>query len=137
MNATQPSFIPPHSAAAPHPIDLSDGKRPRRKRRRRAVETPKVIGLETAAKLTVNLVLAVVAISALVTLVPDYQARREKLQRMQAAIRIAERQTSHLRREFSRYFDPRQANSVMREQSGGGAPLKPQIVWVDPTGELH
>lgn len=135
MNATQPSFDPLSSASALHPVNRSSGQRPRRRLRRGAVETPQVIALETAVKLIINLVLAIAAISALATLVPDYQSRREKLNQMQMAIRIAEQQTSRLRSEFSRYFDPRQANSVMREQSGGGDPLKPQIVWVEPIAE--
>ena len=135
MNATQPSFTPPHAASVSQPANRSDGRRPRLKLHRRPIETPKVVALETAVKLMINLGLAIAAFSALATLVPDYQARRAKLNQMQAAIRIAERQTSHLRGEFSRYFDPRQANSVMREQSGGGAPLKPQIVWIEPPTE--
>lgn len=135
MNAIQPSVDPLCPASAPPPLNRSSRRRTRRRLRRGRVETPQVIAWETAVKLMINLVLAIAAMSALAVLIPDYQARREKLNQIQAAIRIAERQTSHLRREFSRYFDPRQANSVMREQSSSAAPLKPQIILVDPTGE--
>ena len=135
MNATQPSFDSLRPVSAPHPSSRSSGQHPRRRLRQRAVESPKAIAVETSIKLMVNLFLAGVAVSSLVTLAPDYQARREKLDQLQAAIRMTERQTSHLRSEFSRYFDPRQANRIMQEQSGGGDPLTPQIVWVDPAGQ--
>ena len=137
MNATQPSFNLPRSASASYPVNRSGRQRPRRQLHRRTVSPPQFRALETAVKLMVNLGLAIAAVSTLAALIPDYQARREKLSQMQSAIRTAEQQTSYLRSEFSRYFDPRQANSIMREQSGGGAPLKPQIVWVEPAVEAE
>ncbi|HEY9735433.1 MAG TPA: hypothetical protein V6D06_04090 [Trichocoleus sp.] len=73
--------------------------------------------------------------TSLTRLVPHVQAQQQELHRVQAAVAIAEAQTSRLKTDFSRYFDPRQAGNVMQEQSGWELPSQRQIVWIDPTKE--
>lgn len=95
--------------------------------------TEKGLLLELGARLLVNGVLACATCVSLVRIIPYTQTHQEELQKVQAAVAVAEAQTSRLKTDFSRYFDPRQASSVMQEQSGWESPSQRQIVWIDPT----
>jgi hypothetical protein len=80
----------------------------------------------------VNGVLACAAVASLVRLVPYAQTQKASLQEAQAAVAVAEQKNARLKADFSRYFDPRQASSVMQEQSGWKLPTQRQIVWIHP-----
>ncbi|MBD0335264.1 MAG: hypothetical protein ICV62_07240 [Cyanobacteria bacterium Co-bin13] len=103
------------------------------RRRPRPEQTEKGLLIEISAKLLVNGVLACAAVTSLMRIVPYTQAQRQELQKVEAAVAVAEVETSKLRSDFSRYFDPRQAGNVMQEQSGWESPSQRQIVWIDPT----
>ncbi|MBD2259878.1 hypothetical protein [Pseudanabaena sp. FACHB-2040] len=107
------------------------------RRRPRPPQTEKGLLLELSAKLLVNGVLACAAVTSLVRIAPYTQAQRQELHKVQTAVAVAEAEASQLRSDFSRYFDPRQAGNVMREQSGWESPNQRQIVWIDPTGSSH
>lgn len=87
---------------------------------------------EIGAKLVVNGVLTCATATSLMRLVPYTQANHQELQAVQAAVTNAESQTSRLRADFSRYFDPHQTSSIMQEQTGRESPNHRQIVWIDP-----
>lgn len=115
-------------------------QRPRRRRLRRVEprrrvapqQTQRGFLFEVGAKLLVNGVLTFATATSLMRLVPYTQAHHQELQEVQAAVANAETQTSQLRADFSRYFDPRQTSSIMQEQTGRESPTQRQIVWVDP-----
>jgi uncharacterized membrane protein (DUF106 family) len=75
------------------------------------------MAVQTTAKLTINVLLSAVAVSALVKLVPYYLSQQEKLQEIQTEIKLTEERVKSLRTDFNRYFDPQQAKSIMQEQS--------------------
>lgn len=81
----------------------------------------------------VNGLLLTAATASLLRLIPYAQAQQQQLSAVQAAVARSEVETSQLKSDFGRYFDPRQASNVMQEQSGWESPSQRQIVWVDPT----
>ncbi|NEO78829.1 MULTISPECIES: hypothetical protein [Moorena] len=124
MNAIQPS----HSTRVP-----SKPRRrvPRIKHRPQRQSYGAVAG-ETTAKLLVNLVLCAAAITALMELLPYHLSQQAKLREVKREVKRTETRVNNLRREFSRSFDPRQAQKVMREQSLRRDPNQLQVVWQDP-----
>ncbi|NEP49740.1 MAG: hypothetical protein F6K65_13355 [Moorea sp. SIO3C2] len=124
MNAIQPS----HSTRVP-----SKPRRrvPRIKHRPQGQSYGAVAG-ETTAKLLVNLVLCAAAITALMELLPYHLSQQGKLREVKREVKRTETRVNKLRREFSRSFDPRQAQKVMREQSLRRDPNHVQVVWQDP-----
>lgn len=86
---------------------------------------------ETTLKLTVNVLLSIAAISALVHLLPHHRAGQEKLQEIQAEVQVTQGRVSKLQAEFSRSFDPQEAKSIMQEQSHRMDPTLLQIFWLE------
>ncbi len=92
--------------------------KPRRVPQSRSSRRPyRFMALQTTAKLTVNVLLSAAAVSALVKLLPYYQSQQEKLQEIQTEVNMTQGRVASLRTEFSRYFDPQQAKSIMQDQS--------------------
>lgn len=89
--------------------------------------------LEISSRLTVNGLLALVAVGSLGRLVPYIQAQAQRLEEVSQAVTVAEASTTKLRTDFDRYFDPSQASKIMQEQSGYKDPSQRQIVWTEPT----
>jgi hypothetical protein len=109
MNAFQPS-TPTQQPVEPRRIA------PRTQRRQRRHSYRAVVG-ETFAKLVVNSVLSAAAIAGLVQLLPYHLSQQAKLREVRTEVKRSEERVKSLRTDFSRSFDPRQAKSVMLEQS--------------------
>jgi hypothetical protein len=90
------------------------------------------IAFESSVKLTVNLLLAVVAATTIVKLVPYYQSQQGQLTTLQASVKVAERNNAELRSQFNRNFDPAQAARIMQEQSGMSYPNQKKVIWQAP-----
>jgi hypothetical protein len=88
----------------------------------------RAIALETSIKLTVNLVISGAAIAALTQLLPYSIAQQAKLQEVKAEVEITEKRVGRLKAEFNRYFDPRQAKSIMQEQTNRTDPNQRVVV---------
>ncbi|AFZ24394.1 hypothetical protein Cylst_2158 [Cylindrospermum stagnale PCC 7417] len=99
--------------------------RPKRHLRQRSYQ---VMGLETTAKIAVNLGLSAVAVSALVQLLPYHWLQQEKLREISTEVKLMEGRVNNLQAEFSRNFDPRQAKSIMQQQAYRFDPNQRQIV---------
>jgi ribonuclease D len=123
MNAIEPSQPPlqpaPNSRIVP---------RTRRQQRR---HPNRAIAIETTAKLAVNVVLSSAAIAALVQLLPYHLSQQAKLGEIREEVKRTEKRVNRLSNNFSRYFDPQQAKSVMQEQSHRVDPSQRQVVWLD------
>lgn len=148
MNAAQrPTYVhlPPRSLVAvplesqpPASEPAAVPERPRRSLQRGGVKGFSTVAvrqsvvLESSVKLTVNLLLAVVAGMTLAKLMPYYQTQRSELQSLQTAVQTAERSKVLLWEEFSRNFDPKQSPSVMQEHSGKSLSTRRAVVLVDP-----
>ena len=124
MNAIQPSRPPlqpiPRRRVAP---------RPKRHLRQRSYQ---VMALETTAKIGVNVVISVAAVSALIKLLPDHWSQQAKLQKINTELRQVEARVNTLNVEFSRNFDPRQAKSIMQEQGYRFDPNQRPIMLIKP-----
>jgi hypothetical protein len=105
--------------------------------RKRAVRTARfqALGWEITGRLTVNLVLTLVALSALVKLIPYYQTQRQVLREVETSVKAAEAQNQRLRADFTRYFDPAQTSQVLQENGARESDRHVPIVWVDQLPE--
>jgi hypothetical protein len=105
----------------------------RRAVRRRPRQNPhQVAAIEIGFKLGVNCILAIVATSALLKLVPYNLAQQTKLQEIRTEVSEIEDRVGHLQADLNRQFDPQQAMSVMQEESIRVDPRQRQIVWLSP-----
>ena len=124
MNAL-PRYTPP-----PQPLEPS---RQRVVRRRKRSNPHYAIAIETSFKLGVNAVLAIVAVSALVKLIPYNLAQQSKLKEIKTEVTALEGRVDRLQADLNRQFDPQQAMSVMQAESNRVDPMQRQILWLTPT----
>jgi len=89
----------------------------------------RAIALETTAKFTVNLAISMVAISALLQLVPSYQEQQQKLQEISQEVQSTEERVQRLRSDLTRNFDPQETKKIMQEQTELQDPQQLQIIW--------
>ncbi|MGB3510408.1 MAG: hypothetical protein WBA93_14470 [Microcoleaceae cyanobacterium] len=92
------------------------------------------ITIETTVKLLTNLVLSLCATSALFKLWPHYQSIQEKLQVIDSEIQSTTERLGNEKDDFSRYFDPSQAKTIMQEQSNQVDPSQIPIVLLEDNG---
>ncbi len=123
MNAIQPS-------RNPLPPERTRRRVARSSRHHRRYAYQAIVA-ETTAKLVVNIVLSTAALAALVQLLPYQLSQQPKLQEIRAEVEQTEKRVNRLSSDFSRGFDPQQAQSVMQEQSQRVDPSQRQIVWLD------
>jgi hypothetical protein len=90
------------------------------------------LAIETTIKLSVNLVLSTVAVSALAHLFPYVNMQRSKLEEVQTAVKSAHDRLQITQLRFNRYFDPYQTKTLMQEQSNRIDPQQQQIVLTEP-----
>lgn len=126
----KPDLVTSQANATPAPNSL----------RQRAYEPKRIpyagarqaIAVESSVKLTVNLLLAIVATTTIAKLVPHYKAQQARLSTLQTSVVDAELRNAELREQFDRNFDPAQAGRIMQEQSGMGYPNQKQVIWTEP-----
>ena len=92
----------------------------------------RAIALESSVKLTINLLLAIVATTTIAKLVPYHQSQQTRLASLEESVTIAARKNNELRQEFDRNFDPAQTSRIMQEQSGMGYPNQKKVIWSKP-----
>jgi len=108
-------------------------RRKRHKQHQRALRTARfrALGWELTGRLTVNLTLTLVALAALVKLVPYYQTQRQVLHELDASVETLQAHNQRLRSDFTRYFDPAQTSQVLQENGARESAKHVPIVWVD------
>ena len=115
------------------PRATSEAKNRRRQvssvRRKPRLNPNRAIAFETTAKFTVNLVISMVAISALLQLVPTGSEQQQKLQEISQEVQYTEERVKRLRSEFTRNFDPQETQKIMQEQTELQDPQQLQIIW--------
>ena len=125
MNAFQPPNRPPSPAQSP--------RRRVSKRIRRQKSAPhRAIATEVTTKLGVNLLLSLIAVTALAKLLPYNLSQQNSFKELQAKVAETEGRVDRLQTDFNHHFDPRQARSVMQEESTRIEPGQRQIVWTTP-----
>jgi hypothetical protein len=123
--------------ALPSPRPTSQPPRTRRRvgsqtNQQRQQKQHRVVALETSLKLAVNGVLSSVAIVALTQLVPKISMQQAKLAEVQAELKTTQVRVGRAQEDFNRYFDPRQAQAIMREQSDLIDPKQRTVVFNEP-----
>lgn len=128
MYAIKPSTPPQKPQHSPRPLRRRSQARvrPRTHRHYRA------IALETTAKILTNFTLSGLALAALVQIVPNQRMVYEKWREIEAEVKITEARVKQQQEEFSRYFDPQQAQNIMQENGNRVDPRQRQIVWLHP-----
>ena len=91
-----------------------------------------ITGLEVFGKIIVNLLVISVSVSAITKLFPYYWLQQDKLENIETQVKLMETRVRTLREEFTRNFDPSQAQSIMREHSYRLQPNQRQIILVNP-----
>ncbi len=129
MNAIQPSRPPLQPIQKRRVVP-----RPKRHLRQRSYQ---VMALEGTAKIAVNLVITAVAASALLQLLPYHWLQQEKLREIGTEVKLMEGRVNSLQAEFSRNFDPRQAQSIMQEQSYRFDPNQRRIAFPKEVSEVE
>ncbi len=113
---------------------------PQRPRRRVAVQSSQqrqqrqvsAIALEATTKLVVNLVVCGVALGTLAQLLPRVAEQQAKLREVQIEVKTAQESSVRVQEDFNRYFDPRQAEAIMREQTNLISPKQRTVVFSQP-----
>jgi len=129
MNAIQPSRPPLQPIQKRRVVP-----RPKRHLRQRSYQ---VMALEGTAKIAVNLVITAAAASALSQLLPYHWLQQEKLREISTEVKLMEGRVNTLQAEFSRNFDPRQAQSIMQEQSYRFDPNQRRIAFPKEASEVE
>jgi hypothetical protein len=94
-----------------------------------------VLATETVMKLLVNGALSAAAVLTLMSLFPYYWTQQAKLQEVREEVQVTEAEVEELQVRFNRSFDPSQAHSVMREQTGLLGPNQRRIVLTNQKPE--
>lgn len=128
MHAIQPA--PPSNPNSSNP-SRSKARRPQRSAQKKR-HPHREIAVETTAKLVANFVISVVAASALVQLWPHYRELQDKLQEINAEVKVTESRVNQARHHFNRYFDSSQTQRIMQENSTWVDPNQRQIILMEP-----
>jgi hypothetical protein len=115
---TQPPAQPPLRQVRSHP-------RPHQHPHR-------AVALESCAKLGINGLLAVIAIAALVKLVPYNQQQELSLKNLQTKVADVQGRVDQLQADYNFNSDPEQKSNAMQQQSMKVVPGQRQIVLVEP-----
>lgn len=119
--------LPSPRPVSPPPV------RPRRAASHRAKQQRKqsqrAIATEVGAKLAVNVVLAIAAVSALSRLIPYNLTQQKKLEQLQTEVEVVENRVDQLQNEFTYYFDPQQTARGMQRQSNRLFPNQYPVIW--------
>lgn len=123
MHAFQPSRPPQQPIQQRQVIP-----RPKRHLRQRSYQ---IMAVETSAKIAVNLAICTAAVSALTQLLPYHWLQQDKLREMRTEVKQMEGRVNSLQAEFSRNFDPRQAQSIMQQQGYRFDPSQRPVVLMN------
>ena len=106
-------------------------KRNQRHRRSLRAARFRAVGWEMTGRLAVNLGLSLVALSALVRLVPYHQTQLQVLNEVETSVESMRSQNQRLFEDFSRSFDPAQTSQVLQENGARESERHIPIIWVD------
>lgn len=115
----------------PQPPKSPRSRRSRAQQAARRPQRTRVLAAEAAVKLGVNVLISSAAITALVQLIPYSINQQAKLKEIQAEVNVANARVSRLKAQFSRYFDPHQASTIVQEQANRIAPDARPVVFSD------
>ncbi|BAW96466.1 hypothetical protein NIES970_13950 [[Synechococcus] sp. NIES-970] len=88
---------------------------------------------ELGTQISVNCLLAGVAIASIVQLLPAQINQQQKLATLQGEVDKAEERVDQLQAEFSRSFDAYGGQKLMQEYTLKVNPRQRRIIWVEPS----
>jgi hypothetical protein len=113
-------------------------KRPRRAPRSSRLKRQSpyfAIAVETSVKLAINVLISVVAIVALVKLLPYKSDQESKLKELDVAVKTTGDRVSRVQANFKQYFDPSQTRALMQHSTNRIDPSQRQIVILQPSAK--
>lgn len=125
MHALKPSYLPPQPPKRVRTVPRSKVKQKQRPYR--------AVVIESTVKLSVNVVLSMVAISALTQLLPYRSSQITKLQELQVTVQSTGERVQRVQARFNQSFDPSQADANMQAQTDRIGVQQRRIVWSQPT----
>ncbi len=87
------------------------------------------IAVEATIKLSVNVLLSVVAVAALTKLLSYKVTQEAKMQELNVAVSSATDRVHRVESNFRQYFDASQAKILMQQQTNRIDPSQRQIIW--------
>lgn len=93
----------------------------------------RAIAVETGAKLAVNVILSMVAVTALFQLVPYRSSQVGKIQELDAAVQSTQSRVQNVQTRFQNFFDPYQARENMQQLTDRIDPMRRKVIWKAPT----
>ena len=133
MHAVQPvtSPQPQPQPQSPQPHQPRRSVVSRQTTQQRHQQQIRALTIETSIKLVTQLILSGVAVSTLWQIVPQHRASQEKLSQIQSEVQMTQQRVDYQKANFSRNFDPQQAQSIMQEHTNKVAPGQRQVVWLE------
>ena len=125
MHALKPSYLPPQP-----PKRIRTVPRAKAKQRQHPYRS---ILIETTVRLSVNVVLSTVAISALTQLLPYRAAQLSRLQELQVTVQSTGERVQRVQDNLQQHFDPYQTQANMQAQSHRIGAQQRRIVLRQPT----
>jgi hypothetical protein len=129
MHAIQPVQSPqPQTPVQPRKSRRSSSRQQIRQRHQQQIRT---LTIETSIKLATHLVLCGVTLSALLQIWSQHRASKEKLSQIQSEVQMTQQRVDHQKANFSRNFDPQQAQSIMQEHTNQVPSGQRQVIWLE------
>jgi hypothetical protein len=129
MHAVQPvQSLQPQPPVQPRKPRRPSSRQHIRKRHQQHIRT---LTLETTVKLATHLMLSGVTLSALLQLWSQHHASKEKLSQIQSEVQMTQERVEHQKADFSRNFDPQQAQSIMQEHTNQVPSGQRQVIWLE------
>jgi hypothetical protein len=89
----------------------------------------RAIALESLFKLSVNSLLTLVAIVAIVQWMPLYFTRQSELRQLQAQVRLVETRVQRLKADMAVHFDPARTQATVESETGRVPVRQRPIRW--------
>lgn len=124
MHALKPSYLPPQPPRRARTV-------PRAKAKQRQ-HPYRAVAIESTIRLSVNVILSTVAISALTQLLPYRSSQAARLQELQVTVRSTDERVQRVQNSFQQYFDPYQTEANMQAQSHRLGAQQRRLVWREP-----
>ena len=113
-----PSRITPSSPSLPVHVPPHQNRQAlARRRAQNRTKASKDMAIEVSSMMGVNIFIAAIAIVTIIKLIPHNATQQEQLQSLEAEVTALDNRVEDLRKEFTQYFDPQQAQINKRQLS--------------------
>jgi cell division protein FtsB len=128
---SNPVRTPAPSRARPAAKPTRRSKTTPQRRQQQQQVRHRVLAIETSLKITVNMMIAGVAVTTLFNVIPNRVSQQQKLQELKAEVNVTEQRVNQLKTDFNRAFDPGQERQIAQEQTHFADPNRVPVVWLN------